>query len=69
LGENKYGSWRKIRKFKFLKIKSNKNELVSAWTIKTKQKQKHNRTKKEKAERRMKVTAMTEGQQLKGLIT
>jgi len=46
---------RKICKIKFKKIKSNKNKLVSARKI---EKNKH---KKRRKERKMKVTAMSEG--------
>ena len=47
---------RKICKIKFTKIKSNKNKLVSARKIETKQKH-----KKKKKEIKMKVTAISEG--------
>ena len=51
---NNYNTYEKMCKIKFQKIKSNKNKLVSARKI-------ENKTKKKPKERKMKMTAMSEG--------
>jgi len=56
---------RKICKINFSKIKLNKNKLVSARKIESKTK---TLNKKRKKERKMKMTAMSDGSQLRRLI-
>jgi len=56
---------RKICKINFSKIKLNKNRLVSARKIESKTK---TLNKKRKKERKMKMTAMSDGSQLRRLI-